>query len=671
LFAHACRAARAVISLVAATMLAVAATAPAAQADGQFTTLQSGFTQELYGISPAFMGGVAFAPDGDPIVDDCSNSGSPIRRFDKQTLLPPTHGTSTLHPRTDISSNAGCGLTQVGGFLYTNTSGGVVKLDPDTGATLAGPFGPGGDALGITVDPTNQRLVYVGSNGTLYSVNQALNDVTTFSTALTGHFVDGIFFNEDGSFLFAADRSGPRLAIIRHDGTLAQGVPTSSEPDGIVFHASSPKFVLSSNTDGTITRYDFPGDDYTQTPTQSQFASGGFRGDLAQVGNDGCAYFTQDGTRYDDGTTSGDDSLVRICSGFVPPAGVEGPAGAANCSDNVDNDGDGKVDQQDPDCQSPEGPQGDPSCSDNVDNDGDGKVDANDPDCQGGGGGGGGTNPCDQPGVIHGTNGPDTINGTPGDDVICAGAGDDTVNGKGGNDKIFGQGGNDALNGNIGKDQISGGQGNDKLNGGAGDDTLNGGVGDDRIVGGTGNDRANGGTGADSINGNTGNDRLDGAAGDDTLRGGGDDDVLIGSDGNDTLSGGNGNDRASGGSGNDTINGDAGNDDLRGNTDDDVITGDGGDDNLRGNAGNDRLDGGDGNDRASGDAGDDTVLGGDGNDTLLSGSGIDKLSGQGGNDHLNTDDGAPGDNAACGGGTDKAVVNAGDSTSSCETVVVH
>ena len=51
----------------------------------------------------------------------------------------------------------------------------------------------------------------------------------------------------------------------------------------------------------------------------SLFASGGFRGDLSQVGADGCLYLTQDGTRYDDGTVTNEDSLVQICGGFAPP----------------------------------------------------------------------------------------------------------------------------------------------------------------------------------------------------------------------------------------------------------------------------------------------------------------------------------------------------------------
>ncbi|MGM0555450.1 MAG: hypothetical protein ACQEVA_03630 [Myxococcota bacterium] len=61
---------------------------------------------------------------------------------------------------------------------------------------------------------------------------------------------------------------------------------------------------------------------------------------------------------------------------------------AAPCSDGLDNDGDGLIDQEDPQCYGPfdnEAPSapGSPSaaCSDGVDNDGDGLVDRDDPGC--------------------------------------------------------------------------------------------------------------------------------------------------------------------------------------------------------------------------------------------------------------------------------------------------
>ncbi|MBA2347597.1 MAG: hypothetical protein H0V81_04810 [Solirubrobacterales bacterium] len=73
-------------------------------------------------------------------------------------------------------------------------------------------------------------------------------------------------------------------------------------------------------------------------------------------------------------------------------------APAPQCSDGVDNDGDGRIDAQDPGCLSGPGgsfnPQDNdetdgarPQCSDGVDNDGDGRIDAQDPGCLSGPGG--------------------------------------------------------------------------------------------------------------------------------------------------------------------------------------------------------------------------------------------------------------------------------------------
>ncbi len=99
--------------------------------------------------------------------------------------------------------------------------------------------------------------------------------------------------------------------------------------------------------------------------------------------------------------------LVAICQGLAlsverqfsyaprtfnvtdePPAS-EGLPGQPGCSDGIDNDQDGVVDVDDPDCQADtppptgtEGPAGDPTCSDGIDNDRDRLVDLDDPDCQ-------------------------------------------------------------------------------------------------------------------------------------------------------------------------------------------------------------------------------------------------------------------------------------------------
>src|SRR5207247_5972128 len=106
-------------------------------------------------------------------------------------------------------------------------------------------------------------------------------------------------------------------------GTVVRRIPMTSDPVGMGIHAASPNFVLTNNQDGTVTRVDFVGDDYTAAATTTTFASGGFRGDLMQAGPDGCLYLTQDGVRNQNGDdVAGANSVVQLCGGFVPAAGI-------------------------------------------------------------------------------------------------------------------------------------------------------------------------------------------------------------------------------------------------------------------------------------------------------------------------------------------------------------
>ncbi|QNI31412.1 hypothetical protein H7849_20395 [Alloacidobacterium dinghuense] len=116
----------------------------------------------------------------------------------------------------------------------------------------------------------------------------------------------------------------PTLTILNRSGAVIRQIPIPGFPDGVAFHLD-PDFVVTNNNDGTIFRFDFPDNDFTKTPVQTVLASGGFRGDLTQVGADSCLYAAQNGTRFADGTVSAANSVVRICPNFVPPPGVSVP----------------------------------------------------------------------------------------------------------------------------------------------------------------------------------------------------------------------------------------------------------------------------------------------------------------------------------------------------------
>jgi uncharacterized protein (TIGR03437 family) len=134
--------------------------------------------------------------------------------------------------------------------------------------------------------------------------------------------VDGITFDPSGNYLVAAGRTGsapndaPFLTVYGRNGGVVRQLPAEHYPDGGVFH-TDPFYLAGNNNDGTITRYDFPNDDLRQAPSQSLIASGGFRGDLAEAGPDGCLYATQGGARYANGASTSENSVVRLCS----PAG--------------------------------------------------------------------------------------------------------------------------------------------------------------------------------------------------------------------------------------------------------------------------------------------------------------------------------------------------------------
>jgi hypothetical protein len=329
-----------------------------------FTWLSPGFTQELVGTSADFpflydddgdgrpdniLGGVAFAADGDPLVTDCEFAGTRMHRFDLAGTPTTVHG-SDLSPETIIATEGGCGIVNhPDGSLYVamhDGVNGVANVDRETGA-LIGFMGPPANALGIAVDPVTQHLIYAAADCrftgtcTLIEIDTTDGSHTTFATlgGIDAEFVDGMYFDPSGQYLFLSNRWPVfRLTVLARDGSLVQHVPMTSEPDGVAFHAGDG-FVVTNNVDGTMTRFDFPAGDYTQAPTQALFASGGFRGDLLQVGPDGCIYLTQKGTRYDDGTerpsadpfdpefSSAENSVVRICGGFAPPPGVGGDPG--------------------------------------------------------------------------------------------------------------------------------------------------------------------------------------------------------------------------------------------------------------------------------------------------------------------------------------------------------
>jgi hypothetical protein len=366
---------------------ALACCAVAIKADGpghSFTMLTSPFTQELYGVtaSPvvvdgvdAFLGGVAFTPDGDVWAPECL--GYQYHRFDRQGRVSDGHGGS-VRPETllDLSTYMpapiGCAVVNHPSYsgipaVFANTTTGLWPLDAVTGAPVLGgsvnsPTTHAGSGRGIDIDPGDTpafSVLYTGADCdpamrpsatacTLWSYHPIQNATAGFARFTRGpaESIESVHFSPDGSYVFAtyrdsatstqglivlARRNPPLLARNAIDNAqIIRRITMSSMPQGVAFRTAGD-FAVTLNEDGTMTRLTFPSAGFSGAPTLSTFASGGFRGGALRVGADECIYATQgrtsggsSGVRYGDDAVAPNDSVVRICGGFAAAPGVAG-----------------------------------------------------------------------------------------------------------------------------------------------------------------------------------------------------------------------------------------------------------------------------------------------------------------------------------------------------------
>ena len=355
------------LALLAAFVCALAVMEGAMGAS--FLFLAPGFAQHVWGTASSFiapktqrgyLGGVVVLQNGTVLAAECLASPTRLHRYDP--VQTEREKDTTLHKETVLPTIAGgCGITfHPDGFIYSNMDDGTFglsRIDPATLATTK--MGPRGNAIGITVDPVTNEVVYAGlsckpglvspapATCTLYAFDVTTGSVRTFATLPTSQiaYVDGMAFDPSGTYLFLTNRFPAfELVVLSRSGAIVRRNPAPADALGIAFHAASPKFVVTNNQNGTMTRFDFPGDDYSAAPTATEFAAGGFRGDLMQAGPDGCLYLTQDGTRYDNFDQDRNNSIVQICGGFAPPPGItpNPPAPSSLCGfayNDADNDG--------------------------------------------------------------------------------------------------------------------------------------------------------------------------------------------------------------------------------------------------------------------------------------------------------------------------------------------
>ena len=273
---------------------------------GAFGTIASGYTATVVATSPDFLGGIAFAPNGNLVGDTCSGGGGALLSW-STTSTSVVNGTTLFNSLGSSGNGLGCSLisgTKSGTpTLFTNTFGGINQVDNN--GNIITTYGGTGNALGLSQNPITKDIQFVASNGSnqIETLNPITGTITPFTFA--GGFTDQITWDNSGTFLYASNRSANSLDKYNTSGTLVASYLLGHEPDGI---AIANGLLFTNNTDGTITDVN-PGDG-----TVSLFATGGFRGDNTVVGPDGCWYVTQAGTRYENGATSGDNSIGKICS---------------------------------------------------------------------------------------------------------------------------------------------------------------------------------------------------------------------------------------------------------------------------------------------------------------------------------------------------------------------
>ena len=264
--------------------------------------------------------------------------------------------------------------------------------------------------------------------------------------------------------------------------------------------------------------------------------------------------------------------------------GCEDPdnEGDPECSDGIDNDGDGDIDHPaDDGCTGPNDDSEDTAeCEDGIDNDNDGDIDyPDDSGCssedddseKSGGGGGSSRNECED----FRDNDDDGLEDYP-DDPGCTDDNDDSelddpsptptpvvtptelparpfrcaqAAKAFGLPLVAGTKGPDVMHGTARAEVFCAKAGNDWVTGGGGNDIIWLGRGNDYVYGGAGNDTIRGQRGNDSIESDNGSDLVTGGAGRDTVLGGSGPDVLFAQQANDYLNGGPANDHAYGGPG--------------------------------------------------------------------------------------------------------------------------
>ena len=297
-------AATAAVVLLALSMWVIQAFPPTT-ASATFTYLDPQFTQSdylmgFYHDSTGGPTGTAFNPlTGDIIVADTRDGN--VYKF------PTTGGvaSSVLISSAYTSTPVGIAFGKFDGvhlpplYVVRNGAHDVAEFDASTGAFVRSVASGFGHPIGITVGPASGDLFIsdqVGSPG-IYRVNTTTGLTSLYAASAAGDLPDGLAFDSDGSsgsdgILYVANDGGGTIVRVAPGGssvTTVASVPGG--PDGIAFGRVPPcaGFLYVNRNDGVITQIDISG----PTPTMTDIATGGTRGDFVAVSPDHSLFVTQ------------------------------------------------------------------------------------------------------------------------------------------------------------------------------------------------------------------------------------------------------------------------------------------------------------------------------------------------------------------------------------------
>jgi hypothetical protein len=270
-----------------------------------YTYVDSAYTATIYSVGDGVSVGIGFTSSGQVVLSNAN-------RFSLLSTTADTtaFGTNTIHSITSsvTTNHGGYGFTYrpQDGLYYAQSNGGPIKIYDSSFNNVGSLAGTSSYLYGLHVTPTGDLVWTSGNQVEKYSFGTG-TQTTIYDS---GAFNDDIAVTPDGHILVAVYGLGD-IDILDSTGALVRRISAGGHTaDGLAFAGGA---IYSNNTDGTITRFDFAGANFSGALTETVIASGAGRGDNATVGSDGAFYVSNLCPIYGDGSCgTGDYAIVRL-----------------------------------------------------------------------------------------------------------------------------------------------------------------------------------------------------------------------------------------------------------------------------------------------------------------------------------------------------------------------